>query len=199
MAMISGILSLVGGLVSAAAASAQQNYAAQVAENNATIAEENAQYVRTAGMQQAINTSTQGAAKEAAIVSGIAANNVDVSTGSAVKVEAGQREVNKLDTETVENRALWQAFGYTTQAYNYRAQAEQDKMAANASLFSGVLGAASALPGIVGGGGGTSYAGAGPAVDTSASVDPTLASAGSGGVVPSPSATPFNQYMPGFY
>jgi hypothetical protein len=161
MAMISGILGLVGGLVSAAGASATGNYEAQVARNNEIIANQNAQYAREAGMQAATNQSRAGAAKEAAVVGGLAASGVDINTGSAVDVIAGQRETNKLDTETVENKAELTAYGYTTQAVNYEAQARQDELSGQVGATSGLIsgigslaGSASSLPFNWGGGGG---------------------------------------------
>jgi undecaprenyl pyrophosphate synthase len=115
-------------------------YEGQVARNNATIAAQNADYSRQAGQQQATITSMKGAAKGADIKTGLAAHGVDVNTGSALDVEAGQRETNELDTETVLNNADLQAYGYTTQAVNDKAQAQQDEVG-------GILGAAGTLVG----------------------------------------------------
>ena len=68
----------------------------------------------------------------------MAANGVDVNTGSAVGVEAGERETSNLDAETVLNNAELTAYGYTTQASNFNAQAQQD-------VIGGDIGAAGSL------------------------------------------------------
>jgi hypothetical protein len=100
---------------------------AQVAHNNAEIERQNAQNATAAGLQQADTTSRKGASNLAKIKTGIAANGVDVNTGSAVDVQASARGENELDTENVFHNAQLQAYGYRTQAANFDAQASQDR------------------------------------------------------------------------
>jgi hypothetical protein len=189
MGMISGILSLVGGIVSAAGAMEAGNYAAQVAENNAKIAEQNAQYAREAGMQAATDESRAGAVKSAEIGVALAANNVDVNTGSASDVRAGQRELNVYNTATVEqNKGILPAYGYTVQASNYRAQAAQDRIGAGYSAAGDIIGGIGSFAGdasgsgMFGGGIGSSPA---FAASAAAPVDTTLSVAGGGATIPS--------------
>lgn len=138
LAAASPILGLVGAGASALGTFESGQFQGQVAKNNARIAENNAEYAREAGQTQAAAASRKGAAEGAAIRTGLAANGVDVNTGSAADVQAGQRETSKLDVETVLNNAELQAYGYTTQAANERAQAKQD-------VIGGDLGAAGSL------------------------------------------------------
>jgi hypothetical protein len=142
MAMVAGVLSLVGGIVSAAGAIEAGNYQAQVANNNAKIADQNAAYSRQAGREAADIKSREGAAKEAAIVTALAANNVDTTgPGSARDVEVGAREVSKLDTkQTYQKEGAIPAYGYTIQAQDDRAQAVQDKLAAGYAAAGDIIG-----------------------------------------------------------
>jgi hypothetical protein len=61
----------------------------------------------------------------------MAANNVDVNSGSAVAVQEGQREVSQLNTETVLNNANLAAYGYRNQAQAFTEQAGLETLTAN--------------------------------------------------------------------
>lgn len=156
-------LALVAGLAGAGISAAGQveqgqatataaNYNAQVAANNATIANQNATYATAAGQTQAAAKSLQGAAVGGRIKAAQAASGVDVNTGSAVNVQASQRETSKLDTETVLNNAELQAYGYRANATNFQAtsgleteEAEQAPIGADIGAAGGLLGSASSL------------------------------------------------------
>lgn len=114
------------------------------------------------------NAATAGSIKAAQ-----AANGVDVNSGSNADVQASQRELGELDTETTENNALLQAYGYSSQATNFTAQAglEQQEAAqapigAALSAGGGLLGNASAL----------SFRWSNPTAATSSTTYPTIAS-----------------------
>lgn len=145
LAPILPALALAGTAVSAVGSLQSGFYSAQVAENNAKIATQNAGYARESGQQQAAVTSMKGAAKVAHVKASQAASGIDVNTGSAVDVQAGEREVAKLDADTVLNNAELQAYGYTTQATSFKAQAEQDKTAAIIGATGDLLSGASSL------------------------------------------------------
>ncbi len=109
-----------------AAQAASANYSAQVAANNAAIAEQNAQHAEAAGRAQAEAVSLKGAQTSARIKVAQAASGIDVNTGSAVDVQESQGEKNTLDTETVMSNAELQAYGYRTQGTGYTAQSALD-------------------------------------------------------------------------
>lgn len=138
LAAAAPLLSLAGTAVSAFGSVEQGAYSGQVADNNAKVAKQNAEYSLEAGEQQADTESRKGAAAGAHLKAQQAASGVDVNTGSAVDVQAGERETNKLDAETVFQNAQLQAYGYTTQATNYEAQSKQD-------VTAGIIGGASSL------------------------------------------------------
>lgn len=127
-----------GGQATANAAS----YSAQVARNNATIANQNADYSIAAGQQKAAVTSLKGAAVGGQIKAGQAASGVDVNTGSAVKVQEGQRMAEKLDTDTMLSNAQLQAYGYRSQATSFTAEAGLEEMKAEEAPIGADIGAA---------------------------------------------------------
>lgn len=120
-------------------------YQAQVARNNAVIANQNAEYALQAGSEKATQTSQRGAALVGRVKSAIAANNIDVNTGSAADVEASTAEAGKLDTETVANNAALQAYGYRVAATGDTAQAQLYEAEAAQAPIEGVFGAAGSL------------------------------------------------------
>lgn len=145
-------ISAVGTLEQGQATANAAKYQAQVAQNNAVIANQNADYSIAAGQAGAANTSRKGAAAVGKIKAAQAASGIDVNSGSAVNVQAGERATNKLDTETVLNNAELQAYGYRSQATGYEAtagletyKAEQAPIAADFSAAGGFLSSASGV------------------------------------------------------
>ena len=128
MGVVGAGIKAFGILQQGQAASNAANYQAQVAKNNEIIAKQNAEYSAASGVTQAATTSMKSAAVGARIKTAQAANNIDVNTGSAVDVQASQRVIGKLDTETVLNNAELQSYGYRAQASNFAAEAELSKM-----------------------------------------------------------------------
>jgi hypothetical protein len=98
-----------------------------VATNNAIIAEQNATYASDAGLASAAASSLKGAAASGKIKATQAASGIDVNTGSAVNVQASERETNVLNAETVLNNAELQAYGYRAKATSEEAQAGLEK------------------------------------------------------------------------
>lgn len=148
-----GAATSAGGAAESGQATANAaGYNAQVASNNATIANQNAAYATSAGITQAASKSLQGAATGGRIKAAQAASGVDVNTGSAVDVQKSQREISKLDTETVLNNAELQAYGYRSNATNFTATAgleteeeEQAPIGADIGAAGGLLSSASSL------------------------------------------------------
>ncbi len=114
--------SAYGALYAGAASKEAASYQAAVAANNQVIANQNAQYSVEAGQQQAEAVSLKGAAQAGKVRAGLAANNIDVNTGSAKNVQTSEAETSQLDTETVLNNAELQAYGYRAAATGYGAE-----------------------------------------------------------------------------
>lgn len=147
-------VSAVGAIEQGQATANAANYQAQVARNNAIIAQQKADYAIQSGQQQAATQSMKGAATLGKIKANQAASGVDVNSGSAADVQVSQRELNKLDTDTVLNNAELKAWGYRTEATSDTAQAqlsdmqaEQAPIGAAFSAAGGLLSSASSLGG----------------------------------------------------
>jgi hypothetical protein len=116
---LSAATTVMSGVSQAHAAS----YQAAVNRNNAQTAAENAQYAREAGSVETQLAGRRAAEQEATVRAGMAANNIDVNTGSAEDVQEGERETGLLSQETVQNNAALQAYGYQTQGAGFTSQA----------------------------------------------------------------------------
>jgi hypothetical protein len=130
-----------GGLATANAAS----YQAQVAKVNQQIANQNAQYAIEAGTAKTAQVGEQAAQRAGMVKASLAANGVDVNTGSAVDVETGERKAGVLDEQTTMNNAELEAYGYKSQATSYGAQAGLEGMEAEQAPIGADLGAAGSL------------------------------------------------------
>ncbi len=161
LAMAGAGVSAIGALEGGAATASAARYQAQVARNNAIIANQNAEYSVQSGLRKTEQASLKGAALYGKAKAALAANGVDVNSGSANDVLTSERETNKLDAETVLSNAELTAYGYRANATSYRAQAGLDDMTAEQAPIGaafkaagGLLSSASAIGGGFGGGAG---------------------------------------------
>lgn len=149
VASLAGTAASVGGkLKGGAATSATDAYQAQVAlrnaqykaaldRNNAIVADQAAARVMQGGEVSAEEESLKSGALQGTIKARQAANGIDVNTGSAVDVRAAAAKAGKLNAETVLSNANLTAYGYRSQAYNLRAQADLEEVGGTeqANLF----------------------------------------------------------------
>ena len=166
---VGSVVSAGGAVLGGIAAGNAASYQAQVAENNAQIARQNATYALQAGNAKQEQAGLKAAEEGGMVKASLAANNVDVNSGSALGVETATREKGALDQETIQNNAELQAYGYHTQETGFEAQAELDKATAAEAPIGAAIGAtgsllsnASAVGGIgkwIGGLGGASASG----------------------------------------
>lgn len=110
-----------------AAGEAQQAAAesqAQLDEANAQVADEQAQDTLARGTLQENQFRTQVKGVIGSQRANFAADNVDVSFGSAVDVQADAAKLGELDAQTIKNNAARAAWGYQVQSYDLRRQAD---------------------------------------------------------------------------
>lgn len=138
LAIGSAVFGAVGTLAEGQAQANAANYNAEVARMNAA-------HASAAGSQQATMESLKGAAIGGQLKAQQSANNVDVNTGSALKVQQGQREASELNAATTENNALLEAYGYKSQAALDSAEAQQAVEGSWFKAAGGLLGDASSL------------------------------------------------------
>src|ERR1017187_6337910 len=116
LALAAGVIgagvSAVGAVEAGQATANAANYSAEVARNNATIANQNADYSIAAGQRKAADTSMKNAANIGRIKGTPARSGIDVNDGNAEDVHVGNRETGQHDSETVLNNSELQAYGY---------------------------------------------------------------------------------------
>ena len=87
-------------------------------------AEQNARRAEQVAQNNAQAKSMEVRARLGKVKAAQASSGVDVNTGSALDVQVGTRELGKLDTDTVFSNDLVKAYGYQSDAQNYRSQAQ---------------------------------------------------------------------------
>ena len=126
---------------------ASAKYNAQVAANNAVIAQQQAVRAAQAGEAQAEVTQQKTRAKLGGIVTSEAAGNIDVNSGSSLDVQSSAKQLGELDALTVRSNAAQTAYGYETQSAADTAQSQLDKSQASNSATAGDIGAGGSILG----------------------------------------------------
>jgi hypothetical protein len=138
-------VSAIGAISGGAAQAAEARYQAAVASNNAMIANQKAQYATQAGEVSTYNTGLRERAKAGQVTTGIAANNIDVNTGSARDVRTSQAEMGQLEEETTQNKAAVTAYGYRVASTGFQAESQLQRAEAPQDVAAGFLGGAGTL------------------------------------------------------
>lgn len=158
LALVAGIggtaLNAVGSYQSNMAKSAQSAYQAQVAANNAKIAEQDARFTIQAGETAATNQGLKTRAMVGQQKAAQGASGIDVNTGSAVDVRAGTESIGMLDALTLRSDAVKRAYAKEVEATSDTAQSqlltsesEQEASAAPIGAFGTLLSGASSVAG----------------------------------------------------
>lgn len=135
----------IGSIESGNAAQAAAGYNSAVQRQNAQIATQNANIAGAIGNE---NAGIQGMKNKAAvggILAAQGANNVDVNSGSAVDVRAGQEESGMLSAQNIRSNAARQAYQYQTQSASATGQANLDTYQGNQANEAGYIGAGTDL------------------------------------------------------
>lgn len=156
-AIASVALSAVGAVAGAAGAAQQgaasadaARYQAQVANNNALIAEQNAQRASRVGAEKATREGLKSRAMVGAAIAGSAAAGLDVNSGSPIDVIQTNREIGRLDQEQEVTNAAVTAYGYRAQGTNFKAESGLDEAKASQAEIAGDIGAFGSLLGNAG-------------------------------------------------
>ena len=136
-----------GQIQTAEANAAADKYNAQVAENNSTIATQQAQWSAESGEQQVAKQELENRAKIGGIEANQGASGVEVGTGSNADVVSSAKEIGALDALTIRSNAVRKAYGYQVQSTSDKAQAGLDTMAASNAVKAGKIAAISTLLG----------------------------------------------------
>lgn len=142
-------MAILGGVVKGVASKQAADANAATLESNAALAEAAKADALARGGQQAGRERMRGTQTEASQTADYSASGVSVKSGSAVDVGSSTEAVSELDAELAKNNAMREAFGYESQASNFRRQAQYTRqegdMAEVTSVLGGVVGGASYL------------------------------------------------------
>ena len=141
----SGALSFVGAISQGNAAAKQAEYQAAFARNNQIMANNAALDAEAAGRTKEANArrATEGLKGRQRAV--LAANGVDVNTGSALDIQTDTAALGELDALTIRSNAERDAVGYRNQGQNFGGEAALAAARASNATTSGYLGAAGSL------------------------------------------------------
>lgn len=142
----STLASARGAYVQSKAAQGQARFQAGVARNNATMAEYAAKDAIERGGEAANRSNQQYRQLRGKQVVAMAANGIDLGSGSAANILEDTDVMASIDATTIRNNAARQAWGYQVEGQNYSssakmydasADAESPWMSAGASLLGG--------------------------------------------------------------
>jgi len=149
--MVAAAASTAVGVASASAsADAQEKasaYQAQVAKNNQQQANQAAVYAQQQGQVMEDAKREQTAQTLGGERAAMAANGVDLDSGSALRLQGDTAKVGELDALTIKNNAARASYGYQVQGLGYADQANMDMSAASNAETAGTLNEFSSLVG----------------------------------------------------
>lgn len=136
----------IGGFYSSKMAKNQLAFEASMADINARIAELGARSAFEQGQQQIAGLTMRAGQLKGSQRAAMAANGVDLGSGSAAEVQASTEIMKEIDKNTLEANAVRSAWGYRTEAANLQSGAAMKRgSAAGISPFA--TGASSLLTG----------------------------------------------------
>lgn len=147
LSAVSAGVGAVGAMNSAKAQSENAAYQAQVAKNNQIIASQNAEFTIQAGQVKAADEALKNRQRQGAVLTGLAANGLDVNSGTPLAVEETEKETGALGTQRVIDAASLQAYGYRSQEANFGATAGLETAEASQATTAGDVAAAGGLIG----------------------------------------------------
>ena len=150
--VVGAVAAVAGAGVSYMGAQAQGQAAANAATYNAEVNANNQQMADAAAvtaLQQGAVAQQQKAYQEDVLIgqqkAGLAANGIDVGSGTAVDLLADTKAAGEFDQLTITNNAARTAQGFENQGINYQNQAVVNEQESAAALQGGELKADSAL------------------------------------------------------
>lgn len=144
---IGGVTGAIGGLFSGISQQRMYNYQAAVAQINAQIAQQNAEYSYQVGEQKSQQYGIQSAQQFGQIKAAQSSSGLDVNSGSALQTQQSQKFVSSMDLAQIRSDAAKTAYNYDVEATQYENQATLDKSAGANALTAGFINAGSSLLG----------------------------------------------------
>ena len=144
MTVVGGITSFLGEVQAGQAQQAQLQHQAQIAHNNALVAQNNqvtamnlAEDARLRGEADATQFSAQVRRERGRQIAALAANGVVVDAGSAFELTSEAGELGQLDALTIRSNAEREALGFDSQASNFGAEINNQNASAQNFTIAG--------------------------------------------------------------
>lgn len=145
-----GVTTAMGAMQSGDAKSQQALYQANIANVNAQIAKQNADYAVKAGEVEAQQSGLKTKYEVGTTIAQQGAGGLAVGQGSNVQVVEGEKMVGDQDMAIIRSNAAKRAYGYEVEATQATAQGQLDTMAAADAKAAGKIAATASIIGTVG-------------------------------------------------
>jgi hypothetical protein len=147
--IIGALIGAVGSLASAGAQASAAQAQAQQNDRNAIIAQRNAEDARQRSIPAQQDVQLRSRARVAMQKNIMSERSIDVASGSSLDILGDTAMFGKMDELTTRQNFEREAISHESQAMNFRAQADVDRMTAkNAMLTGGISAFSTALGGI---------------------------------------------------
>lgn len=147
LALIGTAVSAIGQMAAASAQAKAANYQAQIANMNAQIQEENAKSRLDASAREEQQHRLKVAMLRGNQRAAMAANNVDLASGSPLEVLVDTAYAGEMDALSIRKKGADEAYNYRVEAANLRAQSQLYRMEAKSARTGGMLSALGTLAG----------------------------------------------------
>lgn len=134
-----GAQQAAGQKAAASAASQSYGYQATIADNNARMAKQNADWVGRQGDIEATNEGLKTGAEVSSMKAKEAASGVDVNTGSAVQARDAAARIGAINALTIKSNRAREAWGYQVDSSNEELQAALYRKAGVNAIKSGQI------------------------------------------------------------
>lgn len=134
-----GASSLAGGVSQSQALKAQGDFSQYQAEQNARLAEAQAEDATKRGAKEASRLQRQTRGVIGAQRAALAAQGIDISSGTAADIQAETAQFGIDDASTIRQNAIREAYGFQREAINTRAQGQFDRISARSQASSTLL------------------------------------------------------------
>jgi hypothetical protein len=147
LTIASAVVSTASSVMSGIGASQQANYAAQVNDQNAKLANEQAKDSIQNTNLEAQRRYRQLAQTQGRQQAAMAANGIDLNFGSPVNVQKDTAAIGAEDVGQIYKAGFQQTHGHDISAWNYGSQAAADRAKAKGAMLQGIMGGLSSALG----------------------------------------------------
>lgn len=134
LVVASTVVTAAGQIYAGTAKANQMRYEAQVADQNARLASQQASEAQDRGVREAQRYQRQLAQIKGRQQAAMAANGLDTSFGSALQVQQDTAMIGAEDTRTIYDNTANEVKGYEIDAANYRSGAAAKRTGASQAL-----------------------------------------------------------------